>query len=826
MGKLEKPDSIAGFFWRLDSIVSSAVFETFAWLKNAGSAYSSFLYRFRIKGPRRVVIDLIDDAATFGTMFAFVLLAFALPPFSGTGDIWNKGREYAVTFTDVNGEIVGRRGIRQDDAIPLSDVPQHMINAVLATEDARFFDHFGVDVIGTFRAIIQNARANDVVQGGSSLTQQVAKNLFLSPERTMRRKIHEAFLALWIEARLSKEEILKLYLDRSYLGGGAYGVEAAAQNYFGKSIRDVNLAEAAMLAGLFKAPSKYAPHVNFDSARARANVVLYRMLDSGYINQGELLEARREPAQIVSLANLDSPDWYLDWAYRDTLALLEEQNLTGEYVIEVKTTVDTRLQAVAQKVINEALEFEAPAFDASQASVAILQPDGAVKALIGGRDYETSQFNRATDALRQPGSSFKPFVYLAALLNGFTPDTIVVDAPVSIGAWSPKNYTKKYAGRTTLTSALAHSYNSIPVQLMLKVGRKKIIETAHNVGLLQELDNVPSLPLGTSAVTLLDMTTAYATFAGGGKRAKAYTVLEIRRPNGDVLYDRAKNAPAPVQAVPEEKIAELNSMMNAVVRSGTGRRADLGFMPQAGKTGTNQSYRDAWYIGYTAHYVTGVWFGNDDFAEMKKMTGGTLPAASWKRIMTVAEQTQQAEGLAGVPLDDSYAKFVAENQPEIEIIAPPPDSGSSDRDRAEQAKSERKSAEVADTGEPRIYTPPARARTAVRERRVSETQRIDPPRRVQRERARQTRVASVEQPRRRKRARVIDIPDEDVAVVRPRRSSDPVVRVLQDVFSIFDDDTPRKKVRRKKSLELPEVNLGKKYRRRATLDRLRQTQGY
>src|SRR6185503_13605501 len=265
-------------------------------LRRAAQAYSVFVDRFRISGIKRIFIDLIDDGATFGMFFGLALLMFALPPFSGTGDIWNLGRQYAVTVTDINGEIIGRRGIRQDDAIPLEDIPPHVINAVLATEDARFYQHFGVDVIGTLRAIVQNAKANDVVQGGSSITQQVAKNLFLSPEKTIQRKVHEAFLALWIESRLSKDEILKLYLDRSYLGGGNYGVEAAAQYYFGKSIRDVDLAEAAMLAGLFKAPSKYAPHLSIEQARARANVVLYRMLDAGFITQGQLVQARREPA--------------------------------------------------------------------------------------------------------------------------------------------------------------------------------------------------------------------------------------------------------------------------------------------------------------------------------------------------------------------------------------------------------------------------------------------------------------------------------------------------------------------------------------------------
>src|SRR4029079_12929050 len=295
----------------LDSFVSSGVYELLDALRRAASAYSSFVYRFRLSGPKRIVIDLLDDMATFGTVACLGLLAFALPPFSGTGDVWNKGRDYAITFTDDNGEIIGRRGIRQDDAIPLEDIPPHVIKAALATEDARFYQHFGVDVFGTFRAIIQNARAQEVVLGGSSITQQVAKNLFLSPERTIQRKIHEAFLSLWLEARLSKDEILKLYLDRSYLGGGNYGVEAAAQYYFGKSIRDVNLAEAAMLAGLFKAPPRYAPHVNLAASRARANDVLSNMVEAGFMSEGQVYGARMNPAKIVERGESQTPDYFL-----------------------------------------------------------------------------------------------------------------------------------------------------------------------------------------------------------------------------------------------------------------------------------------------------------------------------------------------------------------------------------------------------------------------------------------------------------------------------------------------------------------------------------
>lgn len=690
MSKLPSRESLSGRLWRADGIVSTAVFETWDFLKRCHSAYRNFLERFRLRGLKRIFIDLIDDGLTFGVMFCFLLLAYALPPFSGTGDVWNRGREYAVTFTTADGEIIGRRGIRQDDAIPLSDIPPQMIKAVLATEDARFFDHFGVDVIGTFRAIIQNARANNVVQGGSSLTQQVAKNLFLSPERTIRRKVHEAFLALWLEARLSKQEILKLYLDRSYLGGGNYGIEAASQFYFGKSVRDITLPEAAMLAGLFKAPTKYAPHQNLELARARANTVLYRMLDAGFITQGELLQARREPATPIEQKISDSPNWYLDQAYRDTMAIIDEKGLTGDFVLEVKTPINLPLQTAAQAIINEEVAADNEQYHVTQGAAVVMATDGAVRALVGGIDYEVSQFSRATDALRQSGSSFKPFVYMAALLKGYKPDDTIVDGPVAVGNWAPRNYTNKYAGRTTLLNAIAHSYNSVPVKLMLDIGRPAIIETAHLAGIRGTLETWAPMVLGTSALSLLDLTTGYISFASGGLATKPYTVLEIRRSNGDVLYERDKDPDVgPKRVFPEETVAELNTMLNAVVKQGTGKRADLAFEPTAGKTGTNQGYRDAWFIGFTGNNVAGVWLGNDDFTPMKEVTGGLLPAPIWKRIMMEAERGLQPVGFAGVPYDESY-KLAAAQAPQ----AVAPETVSDETDQAQGADTDSQQADA------------------------------------------------------------------------------------------------------------------------------------
>ncbi len=659
----------------LDSFVSTAVFETFDGIRRGWAWYASWLERFRIRGLVRIVVDLIDDLATFGTIIALAILVFALPPFSGEGDIWNQRREYAVTFTDINGEIIGRRGIRQDDAIPLEEIPQSVIKAALATEDSRFYHHFGVDIQGTLRAMVANARAQGVVQGGSTITQQLAKNLFLSPERSMQRKVHEAFLSLWIEARLTKNEILKLYLDRAYMGGGNYGVEAAAQFYFGKSIRDVTLPESAMLAGLFKAPSKFAPHVNPQAAKARANVVLYRMLDVGYISQGEMFEARRNPPKVINQADYYSPDYFLDWAYREALEVVEAHGFEGDFVLEIKTTVDINLQKHAQKTVDDMLEQNSVRYHAGQAALVSMHPDGALKAIVGGRDYEKSQFNRATDAMRQPGSAFKPFVYLAALRNGYSPKTVVYDKPVRIGSWQPRNYSHKYRGRTTLTNALTYSYNTVPVHLMLDIGRKTIIETTKLAGLKSEIKSVPSLPLGTNEVTVMDLTTGYATFANGGKQAKPYTVLEIRRPNGDLLYSRGKNAPEPKQVFAEERIADLNFMLNRVVEAGTGKRSLLGFTPQGGKTGTTQSYRDAWFVGFTAHYVTGVWFGNDNYSEMNRVTGGSLPAMTWKNFMLEAHKDTVAKGLTGVPLNGTYTKFASRSDGKFVIPQiPKPDA--------------------------------------------------------------------------------------------------------------------------------------------------------
>ncbi len=623
---------------------------------------------------RRIIVDILGDGATAATVALILIFYFAMPAIEESDEVWNKGRQYSIVFTDKNGTFVGRRGILQNDAIPLDEIPQHLIKAVLATEDTRFFDHWGIDPGGILRAFITNVRANGVVQGGSTITMQLAKNLFLSPEKSLKRKVHEAFFALWIEARLSKREILKLYLDRAYLGGGAYGVEAASQFYFGKSVRDVTLYESAMLAGLFKAPSKYAPHINIEKSRSRANLVLDRMVSAGMATEGEVFAARKKPANIVTVASAGAPSYYLDWAFEQAEKVLKEQNLENEYVINVKTTLDLDMQKKAQDTITAMVNLNGGVRKFDQAALVSMSVDGAVRAIVGGKDYEASQFNRATKALRQPGSSFKPIVYLAALRSGYTPSSVLVDRPINIGGWRPKNYGKSYSGRVTLLNALRRSINTIPVQIAQIIGRKKIIETAKLMGLKRKLISTPSLPLGTSEMTVMDLTGVYATLANDGRKTTPYAVLEITRPDGTLLYSRKQDNQDAEQVLEASKVEELNYMLSRVVEAGTGRRARLTFADVSGKTGTTQAYRDAWFLGYTSRLVTGVWFGNDDYSSMNRVTGGSLPAQTWREYMIQAQIDKSPGLIPGVatkirtPIaqtEDSAPTIVSSTRPTV-----------------------------------------------------------------------------------------------------------------------------------------------------------------
>jgi penicillin-binding protein 1A len=640
-GKRSKPRR--NWLLELDSWIDASLYDAFRGLRERYSAYAAWIARFHVSGFKRVMVELLSDAATLSIVGGMIVLTFAQPAFDETDDAWRSTTQYSVTFTDRYGRPIGKRGLLHNDAVPLEEIPDHMIKAALATEDRRFFEHIGIDFVGLFRAMSENVRAHGVVQGGSTLTQQLAKNLFLTPERTIDRKIKEAFLALWLEVRLTKREILKLYLDRAYLGGGTVGVDAAAEYYFGKSVRDVTLAEAAMLAGLFKAPTRFAPHLNLPAARARANVVLDNMVEAGFLTEGQVYGARHRPATIIDRSENEVPNYFLDWAFSEVQRL----HKGDDFVLTVKTTADTNIQRTAEAAIESSLRQHGQRYGAEQGAMVVMDLDGAVRAMVGGRDYGESQFNRATDALRQPGSSFKPFTYLTAMMNGYTPQSVVVDAPITIGNWSPKNYSRSYRGPVTLDTALTRSINTIPVRLSQSFGRDKIADTARLMGIRSNILVTRALPLGVAEVTVLDMTSAYAAFANGGKQATGYAVLEIKNSQGEVIYDRRKDEPPPRQLVDTQYVADLNFMLSHVVEFGTGRRAQLDFTVAAGKTGTTQAYRDAWFMGYTGKYAAGVWFGKDDFTSTRRMTGGSLPAMTWKEVMAGIHTEQDIIQIVG-----------------------------------------------------------------------------------------------------------------------------------------------------------------------------------
>lgn len=652
------------------------------WLFDKGRTVESVLVAIRetsdrltLSGTPRTLVALASEAATLGTFGAVLMLALALPAFRETERAdWLKKQELAVVFTDQAGNEIGRRGIRHDDSLRLEDLPDHLVKAVLATEDRRFFDHFGIDIPGLVRALSVNARANGVVQGGSTLTQQLAKNLFLSNERSIQRKVKEAFLALWLEYNLSKNEILKLYLDRGYLGNGVFGVQAAAEQYFGKSVKDLTLAESAMLAGLFKAPTKYAPHINLPAARARAHDVLSNMVEAGFLTEGQIAAAKRNPAEAMPRQRDFSPDYFLDFAFEEVRKLADEGKLQNDRVLRARTTIDLALQKHADRSVEDHLRKFGSQYDTDQAALVVQEHDGAVKAMVGGRDYGASQFNRATHALRQPGSSFKPYVYVAALAaNIIKPNTTVVDRPVCVGNWCPRNYSGSFSGAMPAITALARSMNSIPVQLTGQLGhgnhregRKIVIQTARRLGIQNEIQDTASLPLGAAEVTVADMTAAYSVFANGGKRAKSYAVTEIRNSSDEVIYTPAPPEARNERLYPPSVIADLNTMMHAVVEQGTGRRAKIPGWSVAGKTGTTDAYRNAWFVGYTGALVAGVWSGNDDYSSTNNMTGGTLPATIWQSVMAFAHHDREVKPLFGVDAQGPLvAAASAQDQPAI-----------------------------------------------------------------------------------------------------------------------------------------------------------------
>lgn len=634
---------------RIDSFIDSGLWTTAARFFDFWEEVTIASRKLHVRGWKKLLINLTGDALTFGTAGSVVLLALAMPAFEETKKDWRYRGDFAVTFLDRFGNTIGHRGIIHEGSVPIDQMPDHFIKAVLATEDRRFFEHFGIDFIGLARAMSENARAGGVVQGGSTLTQQLAKNLFLTNERSLERKIKEAFLALWLETNMSKKEILALYLDRAYMGGGTFGAAAASQFYFGKNLTDVTLAESVILAGLFKAPAKYAPHVNLPAARARANTVLSNLVQSGLMTEGQVIGARRNPATVIDRADVKAPDYFLDWAF-DEVQRLASEGKFKDHTVVVRTTIDTGLQQAAEQAMEMGLREYGEGYRVKQGAMVMIENGGGIRAMVGGRDYGESQFNRATSALRQPGSSFKVYTYSAAMEKGMKPETQISDAPVTWRGWSPQNYGRSYAGKVTLQMALAKSYNTVPVRLAKDVlGTQVIVDTAKAMGVTTPLRSDKTIPLGTSEVTVLDQATAYAVFPADGMQSRRHGIEQVLNYDGDVLYDFSRDEPPARRVLSEDANSKMNQMLVTIPVMGTARRGALeNGIVSGGKTGTSQAYRDAWYVGFTGNYTTAVWFGNDDFTSTNEMTGGALPAMTYKRLMDYAHQGMELRAIPGI----------------------------------------------------------------------------------------------------------------------------------------------------------------------------------
>lgn len=537
-----------------------------------------------------------------------------------------------IAILAADGSLLANRGETGGRTVTIGELPPYLPKAFVAIEDHRFYSHFGVDPIGVSRAVVKNLSGRGGMQGGSTLTQQLAKNIFLTQERTASRKIQEAILSLWLEHKFSKDQIIELYLNRVYFGSGAYGVEAAAQKYFGKSARAVSLQEAAILAGLVQAPSRLAPNRNPDAAQARAELVLAAMAREGFIDDKQAKIAIAKPAEAIRPGGASTANYAADYV----MDVLDDFVGNIETDVTVQTTIDPKLQSAAEKTIVDELNARGEKFGVGQGALVAMTPDGAVKALVGGRNYSESQFNRAITAKRQPGSAFKPFVYLAALEAGLMPETIREDSPVSVRGWSPENYSRQYSGPVSLTKALALSLNTVAVKLGMEVGPKNVVRVAQRLGINSPLQANASLALGTSEVSPLELVAAYAVIANGGTGIIPHVITQVKSASGEVVY---KRQPAAIGRVIEpDKDAMLQAMMRETLQVGTARKADLPGWDAAGKTGTTQDFRDAWFIGFTGHLVTGVWFGNDDNSATKKVTGSNLPVESWSRFMKIAHQ--------------------------------------------------------------------------------------------------------------------------------------------------------------------------------------------
>ncbi|MFO1088688.1 MAG: penicillin-binding protein 1A [Hyphomicrobiales bacterium] len=620
------------------------------------------------------VLSWMMTLTLWGSIIAGASIAYVFVNLDKQGLFKVPEREPGMMLLAADGRVLAERGAFFGDEVRLDELPDYVPNALIAVEDRRFRQHFGIDLVGIGRAMVTNVLHGRVVEGGSTITQQLAKNLFLTPERSLERKFQEAVLALWLESKYTKDEILQLYLNRVYYGSGAVGVEKAAQRYFGKSARDVSIAEAAILAAVLKGPSAYNPITHPDKAAQRARDVIADMVDAGFITQDQANEALNAKTTVRTTIDQPATQYIVDWVSDQLPALIGADPPKESIVIE--TTIDRTIQASAEKSIRTRLAKEGAKYKVTQAAAVVMDPAGGVVAMVGGRSYVKSQFNRAVKALRQPGSAFKAFVYLTAVEQGATPDTVEVDEPVTFGDWTPENYKRKYLGPVTLTQALAMSLNTVAAKVAMKAGTANVIATAHRLGITSPLQDNASIALGTSEVTLLELTGAYGAFANGGSLIKPYVVTRISTRSGKVLYERQPEAP--VQVVQPGDLYAMNYMLRQVVQVGTGTKAKIDGQDIAGKTGTSQDYRDAWFVGYSTYLVAGVWAGNDDNSPSAKMTGGTIPAEVFADIMVPAHDGLPLAELPGAPAGASAAPegSMADGQPyDPYQQAPPPPPG-------------------------------------------------------------------------------------------------------------------------------------------------------
>ena len=602
--------------------------------RGAGRRGRSFLGHVAYLG---VVLAIWGFIAVAGL---FIYHAAQLPPID---QLAVPKRPPNIAIVAADGSALANRGDTGGRAVSIKELPPYLPNAFIAIEDRRFRDHYGVDPIGIARAAMRNITSRGVAQGGSTLTQQLAKNLFLTQERTAARKIQEAILALWLERTFTKDQILELYLNRVYFGSGAYGVEAASLRYFGKPARAVTIAEAAMLAGLVQAPARLAPNRNPQAAQARAQLVVAAMAREGYIAETAAKTALVSPAHAVRGNGAASINYAADYV----MDVLDDIVGAVETDIVVTTTIDPRIQSAAEKALTEDLDKRGQRLGVSQGAVVTLAADGSIRALVGGRNYAESQFNRASQARRQPGSAFKPFVYLAALERGLTPDSVREDSPVNIQGWQPENYSRDYRGPVRLSDALAQSLNTVAVRLGVEVGPRNVARVAQRLGVNSGLAAQPSLALGTSEVTPLELTAAYTAFANGGTGVVPHIITRVATVDGRKLFERRAGSLGRV--VEPAQVAQMNAMLRETMVAGTARRSDFNLAEAAGKTGTSQDFRDAWFVGYTSQYVTAVWVGNDDNSPSRRASGATMPLDIWGQVMKAAHQGRPASALPGGP---------------------------------------------------------------------------------------------------------------------------------------------------------------------------------